>query len=221
MKVWLAGLVLLAHFALLPAGRGGPRQEISFHFESALAPVPDYTISVNADGTGKYWTGAYPADESAASKRVAALTITAPTVAKIFAAKEFIAPGKCETHQKNIAKTGKKTFTFYDNDEEIVCVFNYSDDEKINAVASTFQEIAYTLQEGDKLKHDHRFDHLGLDADLDALLAAAKDGSVIEVQNIAPVLQSIVDDDEIMSPSRRKAKSLLELAGVQAPASAR
>ncbi|HEY5328669.1 MAG TPA: hypothetical protein VIJ79_02195 [Acidobacteriaceae bacterium] len=221
MKVWLLSLVLFAPFASAPAGPGGPRQEISFHFESALGPVPDYTIAVNADGTGKYWTGAYPTDEGATPKRVVSLTITAPTVAKIFAAKEFIVPDKCETHLKNVAKTGKKTFTFYDNDRETVCVFNYSDDEKINAVASTFQEIAYTLQEGDRLKHDHRFDHLGLDADLDALLAAAKDGNVIEVQNIAPVLQSIVDDDEIMSPSRRKAKSLLELAGVQAPASAR
>jgi len=221
MKVWLAGLVLLTHFVPSPANPGGPRQEISFHFESAFAPVPDYTIAVNADGTGKYWTGAYPADESAAPKRVAALTITAPTVAKIFAAKEFIVPDKCETHLKNIAKTGKKTFTYHDNDQVTMCVFNYSDDEKINAVATAFQEIAFALQEGDKLKHDHRFDHLGLDADLDALLAAAKDGNVIELQNIAPVLQSIVDDDEIMSPSRRKAKSLLELAGIQTPASAR
>jgi len=221
MKVWLAGLVLLAHFVPSPANPGGPRQEISFHFESAFAPVPDYTIAVNADGTGKYWTGAYPADESVTPKRVAALTITAPTVAKIFAAKEFIVPDKCETHLKNIAKTGKKTFTYRDNDQVTLCVFNYSDDERINAVAAAFQEIAFALQEGEKLKHDHRFDHLGLDADLDALLAAAKDGNVIELQNIAPVLQSIVDDDEIMSPSRRKAKSLLELAGIQTPASAR
>ena len=183
--------------------------------------MPDYTIAVNADGTGKYWTGVLPSDESAAPKRVAALTITARTVAKIFAAKEFIVPDKCETHLKNIAHTGKKTFTLHDNDRGTVCVFNYSDDEKINAVASTFLEIAFTLQEGDKLKHDHRFDHLGLDADLDAMLAAAKDGSVIELQNIAPVLQAIVDDDEIMSPSRRKAKTLLEIAGIQAPARAR
>lgn len=219
MKVWLAGLILFTHFGSLSAGPGGQRQEISFHFESAFAPVPDYTIAVDEDGTGKYWTGAYPADESAA-KRVAALTITAPTVAKIFAAKDFILPDKCETHLKNIAHTGKKTFTYHNNDQVTVCVFNYSDDDKINAVASAFQQIAFALQEGDKLKHDHRFDHLGLDADLDALLAAAKNGSVIELQNIAPVLQSIVDDDEIMSPSRRKAKSLLELSGTQAPASA-
>jgi len=221
MKVWLLSFALLAYFPAAVSGPGGVRQEISFHFESPMAPVPDYTIAVNADGTGKYWTGALAADESAASKRVASLSITSATVAKIFAAKEFIVPDKCETHLKNIAHTGKKTFTFHDNDQETVCVFNYSDDEKINAVASTFQEIAFTLQQGDKLKHDHRFDHLGLDADLDALLAAAKDGTVIEVQNIAPVLQSIVDDDEIMSPSRRKAKSLLEIAGVQKPVSAR
>jgi hypothetical protein len=221
MKVWLLSLILFAPVAGPVAGPDGTGQEISFHFESPLAPVPDYTIAVKADGTGKYWAGVLPGDEGAASKRVAALTITAPTLAKIFAAKEFIVPDKCETHLKNIAHTGKKTFTFRDNGRETVCVFNFSDDDRINAVAAVFQEIAYTLQEGDKLKHDHRFDHLGLDADLDALLAAAKDGNAIEVQNIAPVLQSIAEDDEIMSPSRRKAKSLLDLGGVQGGASAR
>jgi hypothetical protein len=221
MKVWLLSLVLFAYCPAAVSGPGGVRQEIAFHFESPIAPVPDYTIAVNADGTGRYWTGVLPSDAAAAPKRVASLSITSSTVAKIFAAKEFIVPDKCETHLKNIAHTGKKTFTFHDNGHETVCVFNYSDDDKINAVASTFQEIAFTLQEGDKLKHDHRFDHLGLDADLDALLAAAKDGNVIELQNIAPVLQSIVDDDEIMSPSRRKAKSLLEIAGIQKSASVR
>ena len=53
--------------------------------------------------------------------------------------------------------------------------------------ASAIQpEIAFTLQEGDKSKHSTiASDHLGLDADLDALLAAAKGGSVIELQNVA------------------------------------
>jgi hypothetical protein len=207
MKALILGLAMLM-------GPGGARQEISFHFETAFGQVQDYTIDVNQDGTGKYWTG--PATAGGLSLR-----ISATTVAKIFAGKASIGAGTCETHLKNIAKTGKKTLVYHDNDEVAQCVFNYSDDDKLNDMATTFLSIASTIQEGDKLKHDHRFDHLGLDADLDSLLASAKSGSAIELQNIAPVLQSIVDDDEIMSPSRRKAKSLLELAGAQAAPSAR
>jgi hypothetical protein len=210
MRALLLGLVLLG----APLwGPGGVRQVMSFHFENPLGQIPEYTVDVNEDGTGSYSTG--PASAGVPLK------ISAATVTKIFAGKTSIGGGKCETHLKNIAKTGKKTLTYHDNDEIAECVFNYSDDEKLNDMATTFLSIVFTIQEGDRLKHDHRYDHLGLDADLDSLLASAKSGDAIELQNIASVLQSIVDDDEIMSPSRRKAKSLLELAGVQTAPSAR
>ena len=83
-------------------------------------------------------------------------------------------------------------------------------------MASAFQAIAETIQIGDKLKHDHRFDHLGLDADLDELTAEAKQAGRSELQNIAPILQSIVDDDEVMASARRKARSLLQDASLHA-----
>ena len=55
------------------------------------------------------------------------------------------------------------------------CAFNYSDDESEWARRRRFRRLPITLQQGDKLKHDLRFDHLGLDAELDSLLAAEKE----------------------------------------------
>jgi hypothetical protein len=218
MQVILASLVLMLNAPL--ANGGSVEQKISFHFESPASSIPEFTLDVAENGTAKYWEGQYPTDQ-AEQKRVSVLTISAPTLAKIFAAKPQIVAGECETHLKNIANTGKKKLIYAGGGEGAECIFNYSDDEKVNTAAAAFQGIAFTLQEGVKLKHDHRFDHLGLDAHLDSLTASVKQGWAIELQNIAPILQSIVDDDEMMSPARRKAKNLLDMASVQAAASAR
>jgi hypothetical protein len=185
---------------------------VYFRFEMASSAVPKYTINVREDGKVHYWAGDLP--ETKEENSLPWLSASPATVKKIFDAVPFIHTDGCETHTKNIAKTGKKTLESYDGDQSSECVFNYSDEEKVNVATSTFQAIAETMQAGDRLKQKHRFDHLGLDAELDSLLTRTKDGSAIELQNIAPILKSIVEDDEIMSPSRRKAKSLLELGGV-------
>ncbi len=191
---------------------------MTYHFERPGSPQPEFTIVIGEDGTGSYQEGKPDAE---GAKRPVSITASAQTVAKILAAKATVQSGQCESHLKNIANTGKKHLTFTHDGQTAACDFNYSDDEKLNSAVDALQAIARTIQTGDKLAHDHRFDHLGLDADLDGLLEAAKSGYAIEFQNIARALQSIVNDDEMMSPSRRKAKQLLDLASLQSPASAR
>jgi hypothetical protein len=216
--------LMMLHFsgpvAAKLSGADGARQNVAFHIEWPAASVPDFTVDVNENGTGRYWEGARPVGEDNPEKRVVALTFTAPTIAKIFAAKPAIQSKACESHVKNIANSGKKTLSYFDNDQVTECVFNYSDDAKVNDSTSIFLAIAQTVQLGDKLKHDHRFDHLGLDADLDALTVAVKGGYALELQNIAPILQSIVSDDEMMAPARRKATALLQTSGIQTARSA-
>jgi hypothetical protein len=73
------------------------------------------------------------------------------------------------------------------------------------------------MQYGDRLQREHRYDRLGLDAEIDSLTSEAQADRAIELQNIAPVLQSILEDDRVMERVRRKAGRLLQLAGV-APA---
>jgi hypothetical protein len=187
---------------------------VYFRFEYPAMSTPKYTVNVREDGLVHYWVGDLPEDKEEST--LPWLSASPATVKKIFDAVPFISKDGCQTHLKNIADTGKKTLQSFTGDEYSECVFNYSDEERVNAAAAVFQAIAETMQAGERLKHKHRFDHLGLDAELDSLLAEAKDGRAIELQNIAPVLQSIVDDDEMMSPARRKAKSLLEIAGIHA-----
>ena len=191
----------------LPKGLHGvvAYNSIGFSFVPRSAESPAWEIEVKQDLSGTYRVkDGVPVP----------ISISAATMKRLNIGDSKVNSGQCETKQKNIAQTGTKTIFYSLGPALSHCTFNYSDDEDLNAAAATFQSIAETIQAGDKLKHKHRFDHLGLDAELDSLLARAKDGGAIELQNIAPILKSIVEDDEIMSPSRRKAKSLLELAGI-------
>jgi hypothetical protein len=96
------------------------------------------------------------------------------------------------------------------------CTFNYSDDKALMDAVAGFQAIAATMQTGARLQHAHRYDRLALDADMDSLGEAVKNGTAIELENIAPVLQSIVDDERVIDRARRKAARLLQ----DAPAAA-
>jgi hypothetical protein len=172
---------------------------------------PSWIILLRSDGTGLYWP------TLTAKYDQVHLRVSDATWKRVHAGAAAVQADRCETKVKNIAKTGVKDVEYHAGttpDTYSSCSFNYSDDAGLNDAVTALEEIVETMQAGERLKHKHRFDHLGLDAELDSLLARAKDGQAIELQNIAPVLQSIADDDEMMSPSRRKAKSLLELGGI-------
>jgi len=146
------------------------------------------------------------------------LHVSAATVKTAFAARQTIESGQCETHLKGIAQTGKKMLRSFDNDQVSECAFNYSDDAKVRDATDAFMAMVETLQMGEQLAHERRFDRLGLDATLDSLMDEVKAGRAIELQNIAPVLQGIVADERLMERVRSKAAHLLESAGVVGPA---
>jgi len=122
---------------------------------------------------------------------------------------------RCETKLKNIAKTGKKTISYVlGPSTPVMCEFDYTDDKELSAAVIAFEGIAETIRMGELLKHNLRYDRLGLDVDMDALVDEVKSGAAIEVQNIAPMLQLLVDDDRVMERVKRKAAHLLEGAGI-------
>ena len=74
------------------------------------------------------------------------------------------------------------------------------------------------MQRGERLQHELRYDRLGLDAEMEALVAAQKDGSAIEIGNIASILQALVTDDHVIDRVRRRAARLLQDTGLPVPA---
>lgn len=195
--------------------------EVSFQFERAGLPVPRFTLQVEEDGTGSYQADEVesPADKGtvqySSPKHVdRTLKLTQPTVAKIFkSARELDRfDMACEATAKNIANTGKKTLRYAGADGAGSCTYNYSENKVVTTLTDTFLSIAFTLDEGRRLEFLHRYDRLGLDEEMTALVQAAKAGHALELQTIAPVLTSIAGDGAVMQRVRSQATKLLELA---------
>lgn len=193
--------------------------EVSFQFERVGVPVPRFTLRIHEDGTGSY-----EADETgsaadggsvhyATAKHIdRTLNLTPATVAKIFkAAREL---GRfdmvCEGKAKNIANTGKKTLSYTGTDGAGSCTYNYSENKDVEMLTDTFLSIAFTMDEGRRLEFLHRYDRLGLDAEMDALGQAVTAGRALELGTIAPVLSSIADDGAVMQRVRLQATKLLK-----------
>ena len=206
----MRALVLAVGLTVAAAGPGGLRQAVEYRFEPVDKAAKVYTISVDENGEGGYREGV--------DGVVQPLHVSAATVKTAFAARQTIESGQCETHLKGIAQTGKKMLRSFDNDQVSECAFNYSDDAKVRDATDAFMAMVETLQMGEQLAHERRFDRLGLDATLDSLMDEVRAGRAIELQNIAPVLQGIVADERLMERVRSKAAHLLESAGVVGPA---
>ena len=164
-----------------------------------------WTVHLDPRGSGNY------SEEGQSGQQP--LTISGATLQRIRLGEHRAKSGRCETHQKNIARTGEKTIRYISADRAAACTFNFSDDNGLMDAANAFQAIAETMQAGERLQHDQRFDRLSLDADMDLLLTGIKNGAAIELSNIAPVLQSLADDDHVIDRVRRKAARLLQDSG--------
>lgn len=173
---------------------------------------PPWKVRLQADGAGMYSEGA------AADAKQMPVTVTAATLERLKQGEHAAKSGKCETRAKNVANTGEKTIRYESADKTAECTFNYSDDAGLMSTTAVFLAIADTLQRGERLQHDLRYDRLGLDAEMESLVAAQKDGSAIEIGNIASILQTLVSDDHVIDRVRRRAARLLQDTGSPVPA---
>jgi hypothetical protein len=191
------------------AEAGGQPVAVTFDFEMAGLPVPHWAIAVQQDGSGRYDDLSH--SNQATDQTRQPIHVEAATRRRLDAGLNKVASGNCAKVAKNIANTGTKRIAYRSSgDAWVSCTFNYTEDRGLEDAVAAFQAIAQTLQEGDRLEHSHRFDRLGLDEDVDDLTKEIKEGEAIEIENIAPVLQSIVQDERVMERVRRKAARLLQ-----------
>jgi len=194
---------------------------VSFQFERAGVAVPHYTLQVYENGEAVYQADVLPGVAPVASTPTEhvsrSLRLTPETTAKIFKAARALKyfNVQCDAKLKNIAKTGEKTLSYAGPDGRGSCVYNYSENKDVAMLTDTFLGIAFTLDEARRLAFLHRFDRLGLDAEMDTLTQEAKAGRALELGTIAPTLTSIANDNAVMERVRLRAEKLLEQAKVK------
>jgi hypothetical protein len=200
--------------AMAQADTTAPReapQTFRLELDGSEQKQPSWIILVQSDGTGLYWP------TLTAKFGQIPVRLSEATWKRVHGGAAAIEGNRCETKQKNIAKTGMKDVDYQGGatgSPDATCTFNYSDDAGLNDAVAALESMVSTMQFGDRLQHELRYDRLGLDAEIDSLAEEVKNGSAIEAQNIAPVLQSLIDDDRVMERVKRKAAHLLEGAGI-------
>lgn len=188
--------------------------KVSFDFEFKGLAVPHWAIEVYADGTGRYDEIASGERRPAESKQT--LHVSQAIRKRLYSGISAVSANKCSSKAKHIANTGQKTIAYRLQNGNALgpCTFNYSDDDTLMDAVAAFQAIANTLQIGAQLAHLHRFDRLGLDAQIELLVNENAAGRALEIGNIAPVLRSVAEDERVMERVRRKAARLLQDADV-------
>lgn len=222
------GSVLLVSSALAaPAQTAAPttdasspkQTEVSFHLDRPGLTVPSFTLQIREDGTGSYEADQGEIAATANSMRGQAaqhidrpIKLTSGTVAKIFKATKAADYFKieCASKLKNIADTGKKTLTYTGAGGSGSCTYNYSENKSVETLTDTFLAIAYTIDEGRRLEFLHRYDRLGLDAEMISFSQELEAGRALEVGTISSALAAIVDDMAVIQRVRLRAQKLLE-----------
>jgi hypothetical protein len=203
----------------LTATSAKTQAEVSFQFDRTGLPVPRFTLRIREDGTGSYVADQAEIAATATSMRGQAaqhidrpINLSKETVTKIF--KEARAANyfniECASKAKNIADTGKKTLSYAGADGSGSCLYNYSENKTISSLTDTILAIAYTIDEGRKLEFLHRYDRLGLDAEMISFADEFQAGRALELGTISPTLASIADDTAVIQRVRLRAQKMLE-----------
>jgi hypothetical protein len=219
IRVVLGSSLLVGSVFAAPAQTAAPLTEVSFQFDRTGLPVPRFTLRIREDGTGSYQADQSEIAATANSMRGQAaqhidrpINLTSGTVAKIFkaarAADHFNI--ECASKAKNIADTGKKTLSYTGADGSGSCIYNYSENKTIDSLTNTFQGIAYTIDEGRRLEFLHRYDRLGLDAEMISFAQELEAGRALELGTISPTLAAIADDTAVIQRVRLRAQKMLE-----------
>jgi hypothetical protein len=198
--------------------------EVTFQFDRPGLDVPHFKLRIQEDGAG-----AYQADQAeiaatqtlnrgqAAQHIDRPIKLTPGTVAKIFKAARSLNhfDVECASKAKNIADTGKKTLSYSGPDGSGSCSYNYSENKNVDTLTNTFLAIAYTMDEGRKLDFLHRYDRLGLDAEIAYLSQEMQEGRALELETISPTLTAIADDTALIQRVRLKAAKMLEQSAAE------
>jgi hypothetical protein len=212
------GVCVGQNAAPVPGSSTTTQPEVSFQFERPGLAVPRFTLSVREDGSGTYKADEAPVSGGAGMAPTAgrhvdrAITLSKPTVENIFKTARALDHFniECASKLKNIADTGKKTLSYSGAEAHGSCTYNYSENKSVSSLTDTFLAIAFTLDEGRRLDFLHRFDRLGLDAEMENLTHEYEQKRALELATISTTLASLANDDALMQRVRMRAEKLLD-----------
>ena len=211
LVVGLSGLPVMA--------QGAGQAQIVFTYENPKLEPSKYVVTVGEDGTGHFRSeGGGPVsndpENMPADPQDRPIHISKAVREAMFetARKNKLFAMACDDGAKNIAFQGTKTLQYQGPEGQGSCTYNWSKSSQIAKLTDQFEAIAATLDEGSKLQRQYEHGRLSLDTELEFLEQMVHDRRAIEVENIAPILQTLAGDDAVLQRVQRRARALLAAA---------
>jgi hypothetical protein len=197
------------------AAQAGTQAQIRFTYENPKLQPPKYVVTVEEDGSGHFTAeGGGPTDGQSMSSEPQDRPIH---ISKALREAMFSTARKnkrftisCDDGGKNIAFQGNKTLEYDGPEGKGSCTYNWSKNAQIDKLTDQFEAIAATLDEGGKLQRQYEHGRLSLDAEIQILEQMVHDGRAIELENIAPILQTRAGDEAVLQRVQRRARALLQ-----------
>ena len=194
-----------------------PPAQIRFTYENPKLQPQKYVLTIGEDGTGHFHSeGSGQSDGQSMSSepqdRPIHISRTLRDAMFTSARKSRLFAFPCDDGGKNIAFQGTKTLEYDGPDGKGRCVYNWSKNPQVEKLTDQFEAMAATLDEGSKLQRQYEHGRLSLDSEMEILEQMAHDGRAIELENIAPILQTLAGDEAVLQRVQRRARALLQMA---------
>jgi hypothetical protein len=203
---------LLLLSSLLAFSQAADQPVVTFTLDFPGSQPEHYSLRLQSDGAAHYESsGRLSLDSDETDSFDLDFTASPETRQKIFelAAKAGYFQKDLDSHHRNLAFTGKKTLSYKDGKRSGESTFNYSSQPAVQELTNFFQDLSTTLEFGRRLRYDHRYQKLALDEELKRMEEMARNGPLVELTAIAPILQQIIGDATVMNVSRARAQRLL------------
>ena len=208
----LNGCIVL-WLCMVPLRAAGPAA-VTFSVDFARSDPDHYSISVQSDGRARYECSAkISPDSDDRDTYQSELNVSDGTRARIFelAAQAHYFSGKIDSGNRKLANTGAKKLTYKDGQRESTATYNFSPLPAVQQLTTLFQSVSATLEFGRHLAYYHRYQKLALDDELKSMEERARQGELVELQVLKPVLQEIYDDTSVLNVVRARAQRIMEM----------
>lgn len=187
---------------------------ISFHWVTLGDAPQDFSLTVESTGRAALEIADRSASDDTPRGTPFRARFTMPEadreqVFRLAASVNFF-NGNFDYTKTRIANTGDKTLGYADAGRRFSTTYNWSENKAIQELTAFLTGIYWTEYYGRRLDQQQRYDKLGLNDTLSAMVRAAERGDLTQLQIIAPVLQRIAEDGEVMNIARMRARRLLQ-----------
>lgn len=214
--------LILTIAAALQAQPAAVPATVSFSLDFPESVPDHYVVTVSSDGRATYdSTGKLTPQSDPGDPYRDEFTISPNTCRKIFdlTAKAKYFEGQIDSGNKKLASTGVKVLKYSEGSRKTEATYNYSPIQAVQQLTTIFQNISATLEFGRRLEFYHHHQKLALEEELKRMEEAAKSSNLAEIQAVAPILKSIIDDHSVMNITRARAQRLLSTSNTSAAGS--